>query len=243
MRVLVTRPLNDARRTAQELSERGHEALIAPLLEIRISADAKVALDGVQAILATSANGIRALAKLNRQRDVPVLAVGAWTALTARSEGYREVLDAAGDAKSLGTLVINRLRADAGDLLHAAGSNAQLELQNALQSTGFVIRSPVLYEAAERRTLPAEAGEALRSGSIDAVLAFSPRSAAAFANCTRNARLTWACRRLIACCISQVAAEPLRQMDFASIRIAAHPDHDTLLALLDEDTAHGEDCE
>ncbi|HEY2446283.1 MAG TPA: uroporphyrinogen-III synthase [Rhizomicrobium sp.] len=241
MRVLVTRPLNDARRTAQKLSERGHEALIAPLLEIRIAADAKVSLDGVQAILATSANGICALAKLNPQRDVPVFAVGARTALTARSEGYREVLDAAGHAKSLSTLVTNRLRANAGDLLHAAGSNAQLELQTALRGAGFHIRSPVLYEAAERRTLPPEADEALRSGSLDAVLTFSPRSAAAFANCVQNARLRSACRRLIACCISQEAAEPLRQMDFASIRIAAHPDHETLLALLDEDTAHGED--
>src|SRR6202795_5254796 len=108
MRVLVTRPEEDARRTAEKMAKFGHDALIAPLIEIRLLDGPEIPLDGVQAILATSGNGIRALARRNSRRDVRVFVVGTQTAIVARAEGYFEVADAAGDAKSLVSLVRDR---------------------------------------------------------------------------------------------------------------------------------------
>src|ERR1700722_5354367 len=88
MRVLVTRPAEDASRTAETLAKLGHAALIAPLLEIRFLDGPGISLAGVQAILATSGNGIRALARRSPRRDIPVFAVGTRTANVARAEGY-----------------------------------------------------------------------------------------------------------------------------------------------------------
>jgi len=61
MRILVTRPLEDGQAIAHRLQAMGHQALLAPLLEPQFDAGPPPDLVGVQAILATSANGIRAL--------------------------------------------------------------------------------------------------------------------------------------------------------------------------------------
>src|ERR1700749_3338061 len=80
MRVLVTRPEEDAVRIAEILKSRGHEPVIAPLLKTNFHNGPDISLDGVQAILATSANGVRALATRTRRRDIPLFAVGPQTA-------------------------------------------------------------------------------------------------------------------------------------------------------------------
>ena len=63
MRILVTRPWDDAREISRKSEERGHRVICAPLLTIEFFDGPEISLDGVQAILATSANGVRALVR------------------------------------------------------------------------------------------------------------------------------------------------------------------------------------
>ena len=63
MRVLVTRPIEDAGETEALLKARGHKAVIAPMLNIVFHDGPPIELAGVQAILVTSANGVRALSR------------------------------------------------------------------------------------------------------------------------------------------------------------------------------------
>ncbi|HWE07142.1 MAG TPA: uroporphyrinogen-III synthase [Rhizomicrobium sp.] len=239
MRVLVTRPAEDASRTARMLARLGHDALIAPLLELRFLDGPEISLAGVQAILATSGNGIRALARRSPRRDIPVFAVGTQTADLARAESYFEIVDAAGDSRALAALVRGRLRPDAGVLLHAAGTDSRDEWREQLRSAGFEVRRSVLYQALEAPELPAAAQTALRSGSIDALIVFSPRSAQIFADCVQRAGLASTCAHVTACCISDTAAGALKNIPFAAIHVAAHPDHDAVLALLDNCARRG----
>src|SRR5579863_4943884 len=62
--VLVTRPLEQSQALAERLLARGHQALLFPLLRIEPIGDASTllspALEGAQAILFTSVNGVRA---------------------------------------------------------------------------------------------------------------------------------------------------------------------------------------
>jgi len=89
MRVLVTRPLDDALEIQILLAARGHEVVVAPLLRVAFRRGTEIDLTGVQAILATSANGVRALAQRTERRDVPVFAVGPQTAQAAQALGKR----------------------------------------------------------------------------------------------------------------------------------------------------------
>jgi uroporphyrinogen-III synthase len=232
MRILVTRPLEDARQTARELARRGHEALVAPLISIRFLGGPSPALGGAQAILATSGNGVRALARRSEQRDVSLFAVGSHTAGLARSLGFTKVVDAKGDWRSLANRVQVQLRPEAGPLLVVAGADASPDLPASMERAGFQVRICAAYETVEAPALPAPAREALRSEMLDAALLFSPRSADLLARRVHEAQLAAACRRLIACCISETTAHALDGLGFREVRVATRPDQATLIALV-----------
>ena len=232
MRVLVTRPRGDAEDTAAKLSVRGHQAVIAPLLDIQFRAGGDIALDDVQAVLITSANGIRALATCSKRRDVKVLAVGMQSADAAREWGFADVEDAGGDAQALAGLVIAFLNPQGGALLHASGAETRGHLADILSARGFSVRSEVLYDAVAATALPPEARTELVKGTVDAALFFSPRTARIFADIAAREKLTDTCRTLDAVCISEATASELRALSFREVRVATAPNQDALLALL-----------
>ena len=93
MRLLVTRPEPDAGREAEALAARGHEAVIAPLLVIEFAEDAPLDFAGVQALIVTSRNALRAIAsrrELAEARKLPLFAVGEATARAARDVGFAD---------------------------------------------------------------------------------------------------------------------------------------------------------
>jgi uroporphyrinogen-III synthase len=231
MRILVTRPGHDAIATAEALHAKGHEALIAPLLEVHFRAGEPLGLDGIDGVLATSANGVRALAGRTQRRDLPVFAVGPQTAEAALAAGFTRVESADGDGVALAEALPRWL--PSGMLFHAAGDNAKGKLAETLAAKGYRVESRVLYEVVPVTVLPAAAAEALEKGLIDAALFFSPMSARVFADCIAKAGLGDACGRLIAACISEAAAKALAPLAFAALRIAEKPNQDALLACLD----------
>src|SRR5690242_14671803 len=137
MKVLVTRPIEDARETAARLRALGHEAVVSPLLSIAILDGPELALKGVQAILATSANGIRALAQRSPRRDVPVFAVGRQTEHEARTLGFLKVRNADGDSKALAAAAMQWAARDQGSLLHVTAEDSDGALVAELKTRGF----------------------------------------------------------------------------------------------------------
>src|SRR5204863_98418 len=79
----------------------GHDAVVLPLLAVRVMPDISVDLHGVAALAFTSANGVRAFADASGERSLKVFAVGAATALAARQAGFKSVLSADGDVEAL----------------------------------------------------------------------------------------------------------------------------------------------
>ncbi|MBV9542246.1 MAG: uroporphyrinogen-III synthase [Alphaproteobacteria bacterium] len=228
MRVLVTRPIDDAHETAALLKARGHEPIVAPLLSVNYHDGHPLHLDGVQALLFTSANGARAFARRTSLRDFTVFAVGSQTAEAARAAGFTDVRNADGDATTLANAVHAGASPDKGVLLHAAGAEAEGRLAAQLTAAGFTVRTEVLYDVPTIAELPEAARAALEANAVDAVLLYSARSAQVFADTVTKAAL--ATDALIACCISEAAAKPLVALRLREIRIATRP---TQAALLD----------
>jgi uroporphyrinogen-III synthase len=232
MRVLVTRPLDDSLDTAVRLKLLGHEAVIAPLLEIRFRDGGELPLDGVQAILVTSANGIRALARRTGRRDLPVFAVGRQSAEDARKAGFDDVRSADGGSTALATAAAGWADPSGGALLHISGVETAGDLAGALEATGFTVRRETLYEAVQVTDLPEAANVALQANAVDAVLLFSARSSQALVNSTKKAGLEAACSTIVAVAISEAAASPLSPLTFKELRIPTRPNQEAMLALL-----------
>jgi uroporphyrinogen-III synthase len=233
LRALVTRPRAEAAELAEALSRRGIAAIIEPLLDIRYRSEPAPDLAGVQAVLCTSANGVRALARLSPERGVPLLAVGETTAARARAEGFTDIAAAAGNVDELVRLAADRLRPNGGRLLQVAGSIVAGDLAGALRRRDFTVDRAVLYEACPASALGAATVRALAAGTIDFALFFSPRTAAVFTRLATQAGLLDAIPFLTAISISAAADAGLGSLRFRDRHVAACPDQTHLLAAID----------
>lgn len=233
LRALVTRPRQDAAELAAALTARGIEAVIEPLIEIYVRTDPTPDLTGAQAVLCTSANGVRALARLSGERSLPLLAVGDATAARARTEDFAAVESTGGNVEDLARLARARLRPEAGRLVHVAGSEIAGDLAGELRAAGFEVERLVLYEARPSAALTPPTAQALASGLIDVALFFSPRTAATFIRLADRAGLIDALQNMAAVSISAAADAALGGTRFRERRLAAAPNQPALLAALD----------
>jgi uroporphyrinogen-III synthase len=231
LRILITRPRDQALVLTRTLEAHGHEVVIEPLLAIEPLQSGRVRLDDVQAILLTSANAAHALPPDGRH--LPVLVVGGATARAARAVGCMTVLEAGGEAASLARLVRDRCSPAAGALLHLCGEQVREGLAESLAAAGFELRRQVVYRAQTASELSAEVVDALRRGRLDAVRLLAPRTARTFVDLVIGHGLDGRLGDTVALCLSEAVAEPCRELPFAAIRIAARPELDALLERLD----------
>lgn len=233
MRALVTRPREESKTLAAALAMRSIEALIEPLMEVHFLAPPALDLRGVQAILCTSANGVRALARATVEREVPLFGVGDATAARARAEGFTAVESAGGNVDDLARLVADRLRPREGHLLHVAGNVVAGDLGDALRTQGFTVIRNVLYEARPVEKLSSMTVRAMRSEAVAFALFFSPRTAAVFARLVDEAGAASSCGRMTAFSISPAADATLAGLPWLDRVVAQRPDQPALLAALD----------
>jgi uroporphyrinogen-III synthase len=206
MRVLVTRPKQDAAATCRALELAGHDALSAPLFEV-------VALPHVtgtvfDAVLATSAHAPRLLDRsIARQAaHLPFFTVGDATADAARRAGFTDVRSARGDGADLAAL-IHRELPHGSSMLYLAGIPRRDSAIQALQNT-FALSTLEVYQTLAADHLPELAASALEADALDAVMHFSPRAAQVFLDLTEKAGLSGACGHLLHVCISSATHDP-----------------------------------
>lgn len=231
---LVPRQAGEAARTRAAFAARGAQALVVPVLEPRPLDPGPIA-PGIQAVLVTSRNGARALARTTLPRDTLVLAVGDATAELVRGAGFARVESAAGDAIALATLVCERLEPAAGPLLHLSGDRVSADLAPPLRRAGFALERRIAYAMEPVDALPDAARAALETAedggmSPAGAAFFSPRVAEVFDRVLARAGLAGHRARLVALCLSRQVAERLDPADWATIRVARQP---TMAALLD----------
>ena len=238
MRLLVTRAEGQAEETAAELRARGHEPILAPLLDIVLGRPPENLVEPA-AIAVTSRNGVKALAawpEAGAWRGKPVFVTGEATAAAAREAGFADVRAGSGDVAGLCDRILAELPAANGPVLYVTGRDRAGDLAGALAGTGYDVRTVEAYRAEARPELDPAVAEALRAGTIDGALFFSARTAAAFVDRVEAAGLAGAAARIVLYALSEAVAAPRHRLGTADIRVAERPEAAALLALLDPAT-------
>ncbi|MGU3538913.1 uroporphyrinogen-III synthase [Methylobacterium sp. A54F] len=230
MRIWVARPEPGASRTAAALAERGHAALVAPVLTVRATG-AALPPERPDALILTSAQGVATL-DAAALRGLPVFAVGTRTAEAAAAAGLGPVHDAGGGAGDLVGLVRARLGPGAR-LLHPAGADRKAEPAASLTAAGYRVTTLVAYAAAALSALPEAVSEALRRGHLDGALHYSRRSAEVARDLAAMATLGGAFAALRHYCLSADVAAPLAEAGIVAHFVPARPREGDLLAGLD----------
>lgn len=232
MRFLITRPEEDAGPLAEAVQALGYETLIDSMLRINAFDDVQLDTDGVQALLFSSANGVRAFADISLNRRVPVYTVGEASAAIAREMGFSKVYAAEGDIQALAKLVTKSLKPEQGIVMHVSGTVVARELKDLLQMNGFSVFRVRLYESEPATQLAERTIAQFSKGELDGVLFYSPRTAQIFTDLIIENRLTEACRRVRALCLSEAVAEVADKLPWRSVKVAAAPSQTAMLALL-----------
>jgi uroporphyrinogen-III synthase len=225
-RIWVTRAQPGADVTAERVRALGHDAIVAPLLAVRVLPDVEIDLRGVVALAFTSANGVRAFAEASGDRGLKVFAVGAATAQAARGAGFKSVLSADGDVEALAEGIGARRGELRGVVLHPGAAEPAGDLAGALEKQGVAARRLILYETAPVDLDPAEAEALSRS---DAVLLHSPRAAQVLAKLLKVTPAP----QLRALGLSKAVVAPLSRTRMAGKAFPPFPLEAALLNLID----------
>lgn len=218
IRVAITRAMPDAAQTADRVRDRGGEPVIAPLLTI-IPCAYDTNTEGAQALVFTSANGVRAFPDLRGARARIVLAVGEATAEAARAAGFTDVRSADGDVVALAELAKATLDPAKGTLIHIGGEHVAGDLAGTLQAAGFSVERRIAYAARAAATLPGAYRQPL-----DLVLFHSARAAETFV-----ALGAPGAAQLTAACLSPAVAAAASQTTWKRLIVAPAPREAALL--------------
>ena len=236
MHVLVTRPIEDAEPFKSRIEEFGCRVTLAPLIEIVPNTIPEEILEGATALIATSRNALAALSAspvLPSAIKTAIYVVGPGTAAMARNMGFKEVIEGAGAAADLATIVVSDGWGAESRLIYLRGDVVAFDLEGELANAGINVTPIMAYRSVAAETLPPDVIKALQTGSIDAVTLMSPRTAETWARLVALLSPPVQLSGVSYLCLSERVAEALGQPGKADkVAVASHSNLEEMLALV-----------
>lgn len=227
---MVFRAPAAAAKTAALLTAAGHVVSLAPVTRV-VTRPIEWPGGRFDAVLATSANAFSTKPPDEALLHRPVFAVGRATAEAARAAGFRDTRVATGDAAFLVTLVRLTLPRP-GRLLYLAGHDRKPMTEALLTDAGYRIETIEAYAAEPVARWSEDMLAALRTGTVDAALHFSRRSAELALELASRHDIAARFLDLPHVCLSDDVAMPLRDAGARAVSVATRPDEAALLELL-----------
>lgn len=235
MMVLLTRALDQAKRTAARLERQGHRAVFSPVLDM-VPTGAMWPAGVIDGVIATSALAFELFSDSpewpapEARRLMPLFLVGERTREAAKERGFEGPALVAPDAKTL-CAEIDLGTAASRRLVYLAGRDRKPDLEDQLAHSGNLLELIEVYTAQPADSLNDAVMAGLETGEIGAVLHYSRRSTDIFLGLARNAALDMS--RVNHVCISSDAAAPLMAAGIHEVLIAKTPDEQAMFAILD----------
>ena len=209
--LLLTRPAASSARFASRLDVSVAslaDLVVSPLIEIR-PLPAEIDLDGVDAVIFTSSNGVLN-APLGEGRKAHC--VGSETAKTARSRGWQ----VATTALHADDLIERLAQAETSDMLHLYGVTHRGDVAERLTAKGHRTTRKEVYAQAPV-PLTAEAQEVLKGERPVVVPLFSPNTASYFSQQANGLR------RVYGIALSAAVGEALEGVPFTHLQVLDQP--------------------
>ena len=220
-KIWITRPIQDSSYFLTVLTDKGYDTFVEPLLDIYYN-DVALDTDNCQAIVFTSANGVRAYIHNKGRVDLPVYAVGDATGIEAKNAGFETVYVSQGDVVFLSETIKEHANPLNGSLYHAAGSVVAKDLSALLSAHKYHVKRQALYEAVPAVRIPDTVCEYIRKGQILGVVLMSPRTADIFLRTVRTQKLDKYFKNMIVFALSDAVAQKINDLE-CKIIVADYP--------------------
>lgn len=229
--ILVTRAEPGASATMAHLERQGLNALAAPMLSLQPRPQTPLPDDRkIAGLVFTSANGVRVYADRRHDRSLTSWCVGPATAEAARTAGFADIRESAGNAVDLANYIAAQIGPVDAPLLHVANEAATGTLQQTLTALGYDVLFAPIYAMRPADRLPNSVKHLVAHGGPAIVLIHSAKGATAFDHLIDAATLQhW---HLVA--ISESACAPLATRAANATYIADAPNEAGLMRALDK---------
>jgi len=165
LRVIVTRPRDQARPLVERLEALGLEVVLCPLIELEPIGPSEVDVTGFDWVVVTSPRGARELATRRRGNLPRVAAIGPGTAAALRENGIEPALV---PRVSTQEGLVAELQDPPGRVLFAGAEDARPDLAEALHAEAVV-----LYRTRQLRPAEPPGGDLVVLASASAAKAFA----------------------------------------------------------------------
>ncbi|MEL6967658.1 MAG: uroporphyrinogen-III synthase [Pseudomonadota bacterium] len=241
MRLLLTRPAHQSKRSAKKLKALGHLAIVEPLLEREFLKCLRTEnqLSAYGGALFTSANGVDAIVELGfdkRLSALPALTVGQATARSLRQAGWKRVTTVDGDSAAMVKELPTWLHAhglEGQRLVYPCAETVSRDLSLNGAGIGAQIDSLPVYRMTEREEFSKDVQRALQHREIDGVLLYSARTAACFEKLTASLTQTRLGSLPRIFTVSPAVKDALSPRFQENAVAARAPNEEALFALLD----------
>ncbi len=221
-KIWVTRPKIDAQNQIQILSALHIKSVCYPLLQIAFNkTPLHMDTNSCQAVVFTSANGVRAYVKKGGHRHIPVFVVGDVTCATAQQYDFTTIYTARGDVVSLSDMIKEKLSPKEGYIYHPASTVVARDLGTLLQDCGYTVHREAIYTVHPCMEISTHIQRQIHMGIIRGVILMSPRTADIFAQIVKKYVLQTENLHIFA--LSKAVADKLQSVINAHIHIAHYP--------------------
>ena len=234
MKILLTRPIEDSQKIADDLKKLNIDSEISPLLEIQKKLNVIPDHEKYQGIILTSKHATLGLIDINAKKSLPIYCVGDATSNFISKLGFLNAISASGDAGDLTRLVIKNLTPSDGPILYLCGQHTNSNINDILKLSGFMVDVSIVYEAKEIQSLSKTVIKSLRKKEINGVFLYSPRSARILCNVIESLDLKKTSQGLIVYCLSSAVANEVKDLIWKDVLIAQNPSNLAMLALVGE---------
>lgn len=228
--ILILRAEEDALRTAEKLRQFGFDSILSPVIKI-YTTYTKAPKADYDALIASSAKAFETADEIERFSLLPVHAVGAKTAMSARNKGFDPEI-VAGNAEAILPLLLQKYHKST-HFLYLAGRDRQSFLEDGLRQAGHRITLHEVYKAEAAQRMTQEAENLLRENKLSAALHYSKRSVEIFTQLVATAQLTANLSNIDHFALSKDVAHPLELMQLSPY-VADKPNETQLLKLMVE---------
>jgi len=220
MNILITRPLIDAEDIMGKLFSLGHKIIHIPTLKISSAKVEAIDANEYHAYIFTSANAIRNLKEVKKDKNKLCFCVGTITEKIARMSGYKNTISAGGTVNALKNLIISSNQINKkSKIAYFCGDNVSYDLDIELKKEGIKVKKFINYTSEKITDLNEENKKIIFSHPPDIIFVYSTRSAISFIEIVKKYSLYPLMTQSKVMCISKKVADTFFMDNWKKVKV------------------------
>lgn len=232
---MITRPLEEAEATAEDIKKIGFFPLINSLSEVKIrdlqGQDIKYFEDQSQILIISSVNALKAICKFDISKNFSMILVGKSNFYKAKEYGYNNIIFYGKDMNEVLDYILVNYHNQHIKFLYLSGNIISKDLIVPSEEKNVIIRRLVVYNIDYKYNFSNEASDIIKAGYLYGVILFSAEVAKVFQRLVLEYNLKYFLETKIFC-LSNRVKNNVDVFPGENVFVSKNPDYSSMIDLV-----------